>query len=394
LDNHIEINSDDETGQLLRSLHIMQINLQKSIETERKQLRENNRIRQALDNASNNIMLADTNYKLIYMNDAMKGFMKETESEFRSEIAGFDTDNMLGSSIDAFHKDPSHQRNFLENLDKSMSADFQIGELHMRIIASPVFDESGERIGTVAEWCDRSQEVRIEQEIQTIVEASLAGDLGRRIDLADKDGFFEMLSKGINELVDVSERVIDDTVNLLSAMSRGDLTQSIEADYAGSFGQLKADANSTIERLTNVIAEINNGANAVLNGSCEIAQGNNNLSQRTEEQAASLEETASNMEQMTTTVRQNADNAQCANQLAAGAREQAERGGQVVSNAVSAMSEITASSKKIADIIGVIDEIAFQTNLLALNAAVEAARAGEQGRGFAVVRPRRKKSRS
>mgnify|MGYP001811715209 CR=1 FL=1 len=213
----------------------------------------------------------------------------------------------------------------------------------------------------------------------------LDGDLSRRVDLSGKDGFFSMLSKGINELVDVAERVIDDTVKVLGAMARGDLTHSIEADYAGTFGQLKNDANTTNAKLTDVLAEISSGADAVLNGAHEIAQGNTNLSQRTEEQASSLEETTSNREDMTFTVRQNADNARQANQLAAGAREQAETGGTVVNNAVAAMGEITAASKKIADIIGVIDEIAFQTNLLALNAAVEAARAGEQGRGFAVV---------
>jgi methyl-accepting chemotaxis protein len=168
-------------------------------------------------------------------------------------------------------------------------------------------------------------------------------------------------------------------------MSHGDLTKTIDSNYQGSFGQLKNDANSTISKLTEVMGEINNNANSVLNGAHEIAQGNANLSQRTEEQASSLEETASSMEEMTSTVRMNADNAKQADQLASSARELAEKGGEVVSNAVDAMSEITASSKKIADIIGVIDEIAFQTNLLALNAAVEAARAGEQGRGFAVV---------
>jgi len=168
-------------------------------------------------------------------------------------------------------------------------------------------------------------------------------------------------------------------------MAEGDLNNSIDSDYSGTFGQLKNNTNRTIAKLTEVVDGISNNADAVLTGSHEIATGNNNLSQRTEQQAANLEETASSMEQMTATVRQNADNAHQANQLATSAREQAEKGGDVVSNAVSAMGEITNSSKQIADIIGVIDEIAFQTNLLALNAAVEAARAGEQGRGFAVV---------
>jgi len=130
---------------------------------------------------------------------------------------------------------------------------------------------------------------------------------------------------------------------------------------------------------------VKGAASEVLRGAEEISQGNANLSQRTEQQSSSLEETASSMEQMTSTVKQNADNAGQANQLATAARDQAEKGGAVVGNAVKAMADINESSKKIADIISVIDEIAFQTNLLALNAAVEAARAGEQGRGFAVV---------
>jgi methyl-accepting chemotaxis protein len=143
--------------------------------------------------------------------------------------------------------------------------------------------------------------------------------------------------------------------------------------------------NSLLESVSDIVSRVKNAAREVLRGAEEISQGNTNLSQRTEEQSSSLEETASSMEQMTSTVKQNADNAGQANQLATAARDQAEKGGAVVGNAVRAMTEINDSSKKIADIIGVIDEIAFQTNLLALNAAVEAARAGEQGRGFAVV---------
>ena len=211
------------------------------------------------------------------------------------------------------------------------------------------------------------------------------GDLSQRTDVTDKSGYFEKLSQGLNALMEISERVIKDTLRVLGAMSYGDLTENISAEYKGSFGQLKRDVNATVYKLTEVIGKIKTGAESVSSGAEEMSHGNTNLSQRTEEQASSLEETASSMEQMTATVRQNADNARQADQLAAGAREQAEKGGQVVGNAVSAMAEINNASKKIADIIGVIDEIAFQTNLLALNAAVEAARAGEQGRGFAVV---------
>ena len=181
------------------------------------------------------------------------------------------------------------------------------------------------------------------------------------------------------------ESIVAETLQLFSALSNGDLDCGITKNYEGVFDQLKRDANKTVAKLREVVGSIHQATSSVSTGAGELSEGNANLSQRTEEQASSLEETASSMEQITSTVVQNADNAKQANQLATQAREQAETGGSVVSNAVNAMNEINDSSKKISDIIGVIDEIAFQTNLLALNASVEAARAGEQGRGFAVV---------
>jgi len=166
----------------------------------------------------------------------------------------------------------------------------------------------------------------------------------------------------------------------------GDLTQRIPMDgKTGDLESLCRGINSMLDSTADLVKRVKNAAAEVQGGAEEISKGNLNLSQRTEEQASSLEETASSMEEMTSTVKQTADNAGQANQLAMAARQQAEKGGAVVSTAVIAMGAINVASKKIADIIGVIDEIAFQTNLLALNAAVEAARAGEQGRGFAVV---------
>jgi methyl-accepting chemotaxis protein len=180
-------------------------------------------------------------------------------------------------------------------------------------------------------------------------------------------------------------RPISQAAGVAARIAAGDLTSNVESRGKDETGQLLESMKTMNSKLSEIVAGINETSSSVATGAREISAGNTNLSQRTEEQASSLEETASSMEELTSTVKQNADNAKQANQLAVAAREQAEKGGEVVSKAVGAMSEINAASKKIADIIGVIDEIAFQTNLLALNAAVEAARAGEQGRGFAVV---------
>ncbi|NNJ97558.1 MAG: methyl-accepting chemotaxis protein [Gammaproteobacteria bacterium] len=374
-------NEKTEPGLLLLALSKMQDNLKQHLRTE-KEVADNYRIKQALDSVTGKIMIADADHCIIYMNESIIEMMHNATADIRKELPNFDASKLMGTNLDAFNAHPAHHHNLLED---TCSNDIVIGVRSFHVIVNPIVDSQGTHLGVVLEWADRTQEMAIEQEIKAIVEASLAGDLSQRIGLVGKSGFFEMLSNGINELVDVSERVIDDTVRLLGAMARGDLTETIETDYTGSFGQLKNDANSTIIRLTEVIGEINNSASAVLKGSQDIAQGNNELRKRTEAQTSSLEQTSSSMNEMTNTVRQNADFAREANELTFSASEQAEKGGAVVENAIVSMGEITASSKKIADITGVIDEIAFQTNLLALNAAVEAARAGEQGRGFAVV---------
>jgi methyl-accepting chemotaxis protein len=301
---------------------------------------ENARIRTALDRISAGVTLVDTGGKIVYVNDCAAAIFQTRADEIRRNIPGFDAGQVVGSDFGGFGVSSLEDTGGSAGPSHGRMHELALGAATLRIIATPVLDARGNPVGTVVQWIDRTQEIAAEKELAMMVANAIDGDLTTRIGEDGKQGFFKVLAGGMNNLV---------------------------VSVAG-----------VIRAMSNAAAEVRNGAD-------EISRGNLDLSQRTEEQASSLEQTAASMEQMTAMVKSNADNAAQANQLAAAAREQAERGGKVVSSAVVAMHEINGASKKIADIIGVIDDIAFQTNLLALNAAVEAARAGEQGRGFAVV---------
>ncbi|MBS1140436.1 MAG: Histidine kinase, region:Bacterial chemotaxis sensory transducer, partial [Proteobacteria bacterium] len=293
LDNRIEHIGNDEPAQLMHALDKMQSDLKQRLEADTKVAAEMTRIKVALDVSSNSVMVADVNGIIIYCNKSVLEMMRNAEADLRTQLPGFRADAILGSNFDIYHKQPSHQRNMLAALRGIHRTEIGIGGRYFSLVACPILNDQGERLGTVVEWRDRTAEVLIENEVATIIGAAASGDFSRRLDASKMTGFFKQISEGINNLLEANTRALDDIGAMFSRLAQGNLTEKIHADYQGVLGVLKTDANSTVDNLQEIISSIKEATDAINTAAKEIASGNQDLSSRTEEQASSLEETAS-----------------------------------------------------------------------------------------------------
>jgi methyl-accepting chemotaxis protein len=385
LDNRVDAQGGDELAALLAALSRMQARLRESLAAERTLSAENQRVRRALDSAASGMLIEDTEGMVRYLNPALRDLLSAKAEAVAGLRPGFDPSRIDGSRLDLFEGDAAESRRTLDALQSTRSTRIELGGRHLQLVANPIRDESGARLGTAIEWLDRSDDTRLQNELRRVAGAASAGALDVRVALNTRNPRYLEIEQAMNALLDTLEGSIGAVQSVMGALAEGDLRRRVEAELGGRFDQLKRDTNGSIEHLAELVGLIQQAVSTVNRSSVEISSGNADLSARTEQAAANLEETAAAMEELTSTVRQTADSAGQANRMARQAAQVAGQGDAAIGSLVGTMGRIESSAKKVSEIISTIDGIAFQTNILALNAAVEAARAGESGRGFAVV---------
>lgn len=369
-----ELDRADEIGDMARSMGVIR-------ETGAAALRA----QKTLENTEACLMMVDSDGCVAHVNPAFCALADRVRGAVVAELTGFADADLEGRSFDAFHNEPTLQRDRLLQLRSPAGALISAGGHSFDLKLNPVFDDHGMAFGTVVSWRDRTPQIRLEAEVEALIDRATSGNLEGRLATSGVDGFMLTLCQGMNRLMDTVESGVKAASGVMSALASGNLTREMTGTYHGIFAELQSDSNQMRAELSSIATNIVEATGTLSTAVREIGSGTSELTTRTEAQSASVDDTSTFMADVTKMVQQNTESAMEANQIAMTTRSAADSGHHVVGQAVEAMEGIQSAASKVTDIVSMIDEIAFQTNLLALNAAVEAARAGEAGKGFAVV---------
>jgi methyl-accepting chemotaxis protein len=338
----------------------------------------------AMNTASTHIMVVNVDFTITSINNSLKDMFERNISAIRSVCPDFDCANLRGKHIDILLNRGNHQDQMFSGISSSWAGEVILAGLVIRLSIEPIF-QGRKKIGYVMEWLDRTDEANLSREIIHVMQDMEAGKFSSRV-LSAATGELGLIKDSINGSMDVISEAVKNISQAMSAQAAGDLNYQLpDAKFKGEFDELKNALHYSLTNLKQVVVTVTDASYTIKASAAEVAQASSGLSERVQQQAASLEKTAASMMQINSRIQQTSAHAQQATALVSDVQQKARQGSSVMSQTISAMQGIKASSKHIEQIVSLIDGIAFQTNLLALNAAVEAARAGENGRGFAVV---------